>query len=149
MRTTRFMIITAMLGLFLAAAASSDSLVPQMRVTNVVEVRDVNGDAATVSGRLVNLSDRTLSNLKLSVSDTFLWTDERHLGSDDPSQAGTYAVAQEIPPNGSVTFTVQRTTALPTRSDGEFRTKIQVMGLTQKPARVRAYWEPGPYLPRT
>ena len=92
------------------------------------------GDAASVSGRLVNLSHGTVSNLKLSVSDMFLRTNERHPGSNDPSQTGTYTLAQEIPPNGSAPFTVQRTTALPTRGDGQFETKIEVMGLTQKPA---------------
>jgi hypothetical protein len=99
-------VMTAVLGLFLAAPASSDPLVPQTRITSVVEVRDVTGDAASVSRRLVNLSDGTVSNLKLSVSDTFLWTNERPSGSNDPSQTGTYTLAQEIPPNGSAPFTV-------------------------------------------
>jgi hypothetical protein len=139
MRAMGLVIMTTMLGLFLAAPASSAPLIPHTRITSVVEVRDVSGDAANVSGRLVNLSDRTVSNLKLSVSDTFVWTNERHSGSDDPSQAGTYTLVQEIPPNGSAPFTVQRTTALPTRSDGQFQTKVEVMGLTQKPARLIAY----------
>jgi hypothetical protein len=139
MRTIGFVTMTTMLGLFLAAPASSDPLVPHARLTSVVEVRDVSGDAASVSGRLVNLSDRILSNLQLSVSDTFLWTNEHHPGSNDPSQAGAYTLAQEIPPNGSAPFTVQRTTALPTRSDGQFQTKVEVRGLTQRPARLIAY----------
>lgn len=131
-------LMTAVLGLFLAAPASSAPLEPPIFITSVVEVRDVGGDAASVSGRLVNLSDRIVSNLKLSISDTFLWTDERHSGNNDPSQAGTYMLAQEIPPNGSVSFKVQRATALPTRSDGQFQTRVQVMGLTQTPARTIA-----------
>jgi hypothetical protein len=126
-------VMTAVLGLFLATPASSDPLVPQTRITSVVEVRDVTGDAASVSGRLVNLSDKMVSNMKLSVSDTFLWTNKRHPGSNDPSQTETYNLAQEIPPNGSAPFTVQRTTALPTRGDGQFVTKVQVMALTEKP----------------
>jgi hypothetical protein len=48
-------------------------------------------------------------------------------------------LAQEIPPNGSVPFTVQRTTALPTRSDGQFQTGVRVMELTQTPTRMIAY----------
>jgi hypothetical protein len=133
-RAMGFVIMTTMLGLFLAAPASSDPLGSQTYLITVVEVRDVRGDAASVSGRLVNLSDRPVSNLKLSVNDTFVWTDERHPGSNDPSQAGTYTLALEIPPNGSAPFAIQRTTALPARSDGQFQTQVQVMGLTQKPA---------------
>jgi hypothetical protein len=133
-RAMGFVIMTTMLGLFLAAPASSDPLGSQTYLITVVEVRDVRGDAASVSGRLVNLSDRPVSNLKLSVNDTFVWTDERHPGSNDPSQAGTYTLALEIPPNGSAPFAIQRTTALPARSDGQFETQVQVMGLTQKPA---------------
>jgi hypothetical protein len=120
---------TAVLG----GARVSDPLVPKTGITSVVEVRDVTGDAASVSGRLVNLSDKMVSNMKLSVSDTFLWTNERHPGRNDPSQTETYNLAQEIPPNGSAPFTVQRTTALPTRGDGQFETKVQVMALTEKP----------------
>ena len=131
-------LMSAVLGLFLAAPASSAPLVPPTYITSVVEVRDVSGDAASVSGRLVNLSDRTVSNLKLSVSDTFVWTNERHPGSNDPSQAGTYMLTQEIPPNGSAPFTLQRPTALPARGDGQFQTKVEVMGLTQTP-RMIAY----------
>jgi hypothetical protein len=134
-RAMGFVIMTTMLGLFLAAPASSDPLGSQTYLITVVEVRDVRGDAASVSGRLVNLSDRPVSNLKLSVNDTFVWTDERHPGSNDPSQAGTYTLALELPPNGSAPFAIQRTTALPARSDGQFETQVQVMGLTQKPAR--------------
>jgi hypothetical protein len=133
-RAMGFVIMTTMLGLFLAVPASSDPLESQTYLITVVEVRDVRGDAASVSGRLVNLSDRPVSNLKLSVNDTFVWTDERHPGSNDPSQAGTYTLALEIPPNGSAPFAIQRTTALPARSDGQFETQVQVMGLTQKPA---------------
>lgn len=135
MRAMGFVIMTTMLGLFLAAPASSDPLGSQTYLITVVEVQDVRGDAASVSGRLVNLSDRPVSDLKLSVNDTFVWTDERHPGSNDPSQAGTYTLALEIPPNGSAPFAIQRTTALPARSDGQFETQVQVMGLTQKPAR--------------
>jgi hypothetical protein len=135
MRAMGFL-MTAVLGLFLAAPASSDPLVPQTGITRVVEVRDVTADAASVSGRLVNLSDKMVFNMKLSVSDTFLWTNERHPGSNDPSQTGTYELAQAIPPNGSAPFMIQRTTALPTRGDGQFETKVQVMALSQRPRRI-------------
>ena len=129
-------LMTAVLGLFLAAPASSAPLLPPTHITSVVEVRDVSGDAASVSGRLVNLTGQTLSNLKLSVSDTFSWTNERHPGSNDPSQAGTYTLALEIPPNGSASFTVQRPAALPARSDGRFQTAVEVTGLTQTPRKI-------------
>jgi hypothetical protein len=136
----RFVITTAVLGLFLATpASSSDLLGTQSGMTSVVEVRDVKGDAGSVSGRLVNLTGHTLSNLKLSVSDTFSWTSERNPGSADPSQAGTYMLAQQIPPKGSAPFTVQRRATLPTRSDGQFQTKVEVTGVTQTPRPPIAY----------
>jgi hypothetical protein len=42
-------LMTAVLGLFLAAAASSAPLVPPTYITSVVEVRDVSSDAASVA----------------------------------------------------------------------------------------------------
>lgn len=140
MRGMSYVIIAGMLGLFLTSPASADPpLSRRHRIDEVVELRDVKADAAGVSGRLVNLTERTLSDLKLSVRDTFLWTNEMPPGSDDPSHAATFMLVQEVPPRGSARFTVRRARALPARSDGQFRTEVEVMGLRQTPAQSAAY----------
>jgi hypothetical protein len=134
MRTMRFVMTTTALGLVLAAPAFAETYATETRVASRVEVRDVRGDATSISGRLVNLTGRTLANLKLSVNDTFLWTNERTPGSNDPSQAESYLLRQQIPAKSSVPFTVFRKSPLPMRSDGQFQTKVEVMGMSEQGA---------------
>ena len=134
MRTMRFVMTTTVLGLVLAAPAFAETYATEIRVASRVEVRDVRGDAISISGRLVNLTDRTLANLKLSVNDTFLRTNERTPGSNDPSHAESYLLRQQIPANSSIPFTVFRKSPLPTRSDGQFQTKVEVIGLSEQGA---------------
>jgi hypothetical protein len=134
MRTMRFVMTTTALGLVLAAPAFAETYATEARVASRVEVQDVRGDAISISGRLVNLTDRTLANVKLSVNDTFLWTNERTPGSNDPSQAESYRLGQQIPAKSSVRFTVFRKSPLPTRSDGQFQTKVEVIGLSEQGA---------------
>jgi uncharacterized membrane protein len=68
MRTMRFVMTTTALGLVLAAPAFAETYETETRVASRVEVQDVRGDAISISGRLVNLTDRTLANVKLSVN---------------------------------------------------------------------------------
>jgi hypothetical protein len=134
MRTVRFVMTTTALGLILAAPAFAETYATETRVASRVELQDVRGDAISSSGRLVNLTDRTLAKVKLSVNDTFLWTNERTPGSNDPSQAESYLLGQLIPAKSSVPFTVFRKSPLPTRSDGQFQTKVEVIGLSEQGA---------------
>jgi hypothetical protein len=67
-----------------------------------------------------------------------LWTSERDPGATTRAGKG-HTLAREIPPNGSTPFTVQRTIALPTRSDGQFQTKVAVTGMTLTPVRSSTY----------
>ena len=96
-------------------------------------MRDVRTDPELVSGVLVNLSDRTVYDVRLLVDRSWLWADERYPGAaeDDPGRAAVYTVPGEIPPGGQLPFAYRGGTSLPQRSDGRFETSVSVVGLEQ------------------
>ena len=110
---------------------------------SVVRVRDsmVSGDE--IGGTLVNLTDDELRDIRIRVRDTFLWRNERQPGEDNFSRAEEFVVRGPIPPRGALAFTAPHS-PLPARSDGDFRSSVEVTSLTRQPVTARA---PSPVTP--
>lgn len=138
MRYLGFMLLPALAGFSLligAAAATADTDHEGVRsLDNVVAIEDVRSDDDMVRFRVVNQTDDQLENVRLLISDQFLWRNERHPGSDSPSDAHAVSVAGPIPPHGSVPFEFRRPAPLPDRPDGEFKTEISAIELTRRPS---------------
>ena len=94
-----------------------------------VAVEDLRIGDTTISGRLANQSDDTVSDVRVLVQDTFLWANEFHPGTDNPSRVEVHTVKGDIPPHGTVPFQFSRE-PLPERRDGRFDTSVEVTGLT-------------------
>jgi hypothetical protein len=141
------------IGLLLAAPAlvvsvepqppSRQQIVPSGELDSVVRVRDVLIAVNEISGTLVNLTDDELRDVRLRVRDVFYWRNERRPGVDDFSRAEEFVVKGPIPPRGALAFTAPRSPVAP-RSDGEFRTSVDVTGLTRQPVTARAPAAPAP-----
>ncbi len=127
---------TVTLGAGVVLAAEVESA-----IGNVVRVEDVRSDDNTVSGRVINETDDALENVRLLVSDQFLWRNERHPGENSPSDANTYVVPGPIPPHGSVTFEYRRPSPLPDRRDGEFKTDVSALEVTRRPMVAGGVYE--------
>ena len=114
-----------------------------------VRVEDVRTSGDEVSGRIVNESDDEVSNVRLLVSDHFLWNNERHPGTESPSDAHTVTVPGPIAPHGQAAFTFRRPSPLPDRRDGRFVTDVTALEATERPAMARGpYDETGRYQSR-
>ena len=124
-------------------APSQQQIVPSGQIDTVVRIRDVLVADNEISGTIVNLSDDELRDVRLRVRDLFLWTNERHPGTDNFSRAEELVVKGPIPPRGALAFTAPRS-PLAMRSDGEFRTSVEVTGLTRQPVTARAPASPSP-----
>ena len=112
---------------------AADTVITEPALTaGMVAVTDIASTASSVTGTLVNRTPGALRNLRLMVSDSFVWTPERNPGADDPSRASWVSVTGPIPPRGSVPFRFDRPAALPDRPDGHFRTEIAVVGMTRQ-----------------
>jgi hypothetical protein len=152
--------VAAMLGPHVATGAepvqvTTERVVPEDRLARYVQVRDVRMRDDTVTGTIVNTTDRRLQDVRLVIRHLWLWNNEMHPGDDDPSRADYYTVPGEIPPGGQVPFTYRMDRPLPSRSGGHFETQAQVASLVEvtagaTPARAptagtAAPSEPPPY----
>lgn len=127
---------TVALGAGVALAAVVESA-----IGDVVRVEDVRSDDNTVSGRVTNQTDDALENVRLLISDQFLWRNERHPGENSPSDAHDYVVPGPIPPHGAVTFEFRRPSPLPDRHDGEFKTDVSALEATRRPMVAGGVYE--------
>jgi hypothetical protein len=138
------LVATPMLAPAEAPLPSRQQLVPPGELESVVRVRDVLVADNEASGTIVNLTDDELRDVRLRIRDFFLWRNERRPGTDDFSRAEEFVVRGPIPPRSALAFTAPRS-PLPTRSDGDFRTSIEVTALTRQP--VGAQTQPSAVAP--
>ena len=127
------------LALALVLGAGVTTAAVESRIDDVVRVENVQSNGDVVSGRLVNETGDALENVRLVVSDQFLWRNERHPGDNSPSDAHTITVPGPVPPHGSVTFEFRRPSPLPERSDGDFTTDVTPVELTRQPLATGSY----------
>lgn len=107
------------------------------QVDSMIRVRDVQIGDDEIGATIVNLTDDELRDIRLRVRDMFLWANERRPGVDDVSRAEEFVVKGPIPPRGALAVTAPRS-PLPLRSDGDFRTTIEVTSLIRQPITAQA-----------
>lgn len=132
----------ALMGVTMAAGMSGLAWADVDHVSsldNMVRVEDVQTQGGDVQGRVVNETSDQLENVRLLVSDQFLWRNERHPGPESPSEAHAVTVPGPIPPHGSVAFSFRRPSELPDRSDGQFVTDVSAVALTRRPPTPASY----------
>lgn len=113
---------------------SDEQIVPETRLVRDVVVRDVEVRDGTVSGTVVNNSDKVLRDVRLMIRYTWLWDNEFHPGTDDPSRTDYYTLQQEIPPGGRVAFTYRPESPPFEARGGHFETDVKVASVVQFPA---------------
>ena len=100
-------------------------------ISRRVSVRDVRLEGPDIVIDLVNHTDRSVTDVRLLVADSFLWKDEMHPGDDDPSRATTLLVPGPIQPNERLTVRAELP-PLPVRSDGKFETRVEIVGIVEE-----------------
>jgi hypothetical protein len=133
MRTILVAVLVSVVA-FVALAKAEMTMAPKTTVNSdqaVATVRDVaTAHDGVVTGVVVNTSNSTLRDVRLMITHEWLWNDEFHPGTDDPGRAVSYTVPGEIPAGGQVRFTTPAE-PLPERPGGYFRTRVNVLSLTQ------------------
>lgn len=112
-------------------AVGPDGLISQSDVRSVVDVTDVRSTDSRVTATLVNRSASRITDVQIVVRHAFLWNDERRPGTDNPGRTEYYRVLGDIEPHGSLAFEYQPDPPLPQRSDGTFRTSIEIAAFTE------------------
>jgi hypothetical protein len=96
-----------------------------------VLVEDVRASPHSVHGRVRNLEDGELRDIRLLITHTFLWDDEMHPGENNPGRTDIFTIPGPIAPRGGLTFEEKLVPPLPARSDGYYQTSVQVLGFTR------------------
>jgi hypothetical protein len=131
MRSRRTVALFAALGLSGIAMAAETTMVLPEQLQKIVEVRDVHAEPDQVTGVLVNLSSKPVRSIQVRIDRSWLWTNERHPGEDNPGRSVVYTVPDEIAPGGRLPFTYRPDAPLPERRDGRFETSVSVVSLEQ------------------
>jgi hypothetical protein len=108
-------------------------LVGSGQLVTMVRVEDVQRDGDMVRFRLVNQTPQRLENLRVLITESFRWTDERHPGADDPGRAVVATVPGPLAPGASTDASVH-IPPRPVRTDGWFVLRATVIGLDAFPA---------------
>jgi hypothetical protein len=130
------------MGVAMAAGMSGLAWADTTEMTSldtVVRVEGVRTRGDEVEGRVVNETGDQLEDVRLMVSDQFLWRNERHPGEDSPSAAHAVTVPGPIPPHGSAAFSFRRPSPLPDRRDGQFVTDVEPVELTRRALTPSSY----------
>lgn len=96
-----------------------------------LEISNVAVQDGSVSGELRNNSDNVVREAQLLIRYTWLWKNEFHPGSNDPSRSVYYSVPGELPARGTTRFQYAATPPLPKRTDGSFTVSVAVAGFTE------------------
>jgi hypothetical protein len=113
------------------ATVAAQTLRSKEDVARIVSIEKLSVKDGKVSGEVQNKSPHTLRDVEILARYTWLWDDEFHPGSNDPSSTYIYKLPQEIPQNGTVPFTFSPTPALAKASGGRFVTSVYIAGFSE------------------
>jgi len=132
---TRFTTLALVAGCLLSTApAVASEIVVSTPVSaggfDAASIRDCRMEPTQIRCDVVNGSRAELRDVQIAVRREYRWRNEFHPGDDNPGWSAVLALRESIPPGGSVTFTYPGSFA-ETRSDGDFRTSVEVIGYTE------------------
>ena len=127
-------VLVALAGLAAATVAGAqtgapaETLVGPPDLAEKIKVENVTEGGGVVSGELVNNTDRALHEVKLRVEYYWLWRDEHHQGTNDPSFSVTEALPEEVLPHARMPFSYTFPAARTERQDGRWLVSVRVLG---------------------
>ena len=125
-------VVSLLLGLSWAEASFAQTVASREQAGSVVAIEKVTVQDGTIAGEIRNRSPNTVRDVQLFIRYTFLWNNEFHPGTDDPSAAFYPTISGDIAPGGSLPFKFTPSPPLPRRSDGSFEAPaVAIAGFTQ------------------
>jgi hypothetical protein len=128
-------VVSFLLGVLLTLSPKpsfAQNVASQEQAGSVLTIDNVTVQDGTVTGQIRNQSKNTVRDVQLFIRYTWLWTNERQPGKDDPSAAFYPAMAGEIAPGGSMPFKFTPSPPLAKRSGGKFEApSVSIAGFTQ------------------
>jgi hypothetical protein len=113
---TRTMFVSLVLGLILAPwtkPAFAQMVASQQQAASVLAIENLAVQDGTVSGAIRNKSPNTVRDVQLFIRYTWLWANEFHPGTNNPSEAFYQTVSGEVAPGGTLPFKFTPSSPLP------------------------------------
>ena len=126
-----FLLAGAGLMLLLPESVLAQTVLERQESGRTLEVSNLNVQDGGVTGELRNNSANAVRDVQLLIRYVWLWKNEFHPGSDDPSRSVYYNMPGELPAHGTTRFQYAATPPLPERTDGSFTVSVAVAGFTQ------------------
>jgi len=132
-RWTRTIFVALLFGLVLWPKASfAQNVASQSQAGSVLTIENLATQGDTVSGVIDNKSPNTVRDVQLFIRYTWLWANEFHPGTNNPSEAFYQTVSGEIAPGGTLPFKFTPSSPLAKGSGGKFAPpSVSVAGFTQ------------------
>lgn len=122
--------LVGLMALAFPASVSAQTVLLRQDAQKTLEVTNIKVEDGTVTGELHNNSGNAIRDAQLLIRYTWLWKNEFHPGSDDPSRSVYYTVPGELAAHGTTSFQYPATPPLPMRTDGSFVVSVGVSGFT-------------------
>ncbi len=126
-----FLLLIALAFVVWPNTARSQAVRSEKDVAAVVVLDKISVQNGAVSGTVHNKSSHIIRDLQLFIRYSWLWDNEFKPGKDDPGTSTFYKLPQEIPPQGTISFTFTPATPLPKVSGGRFQTSVSIAGFTE------------------
>lgn len=123
-------LFAAALAAVVASAPAATAQDAPAAVEASVSIGPVSVSAGRIETTLTNRSPRELRNVRVLVTYTYHWPDERHPGDDTPGHAWAHVVPGPLAPGASAALSFAPPGGLPT-SEGRFDPGVQVLGFTE------------------
>jgi len=131
---SRISILGALLGIFIQPVqgpADTGVVVPSSEASQKIVIQSaLIKNNSTISGTVINNSNKTVRDIGFRIRQEWLWNDELHPGPDSPGRTVPFTLHQEIAPHATAAFTIQIPPLAP-RSDGRFVTTLEITGFTE------------------
>jgi hypothetical protein len=113
------------------ANATAQTVRSKEETGRIVTIEKLEVKDGSVSGEVRNHSPHTLRDVEILIRHVWLWDNEFHPGSNDPSAAYVYKLPKEVPQNGTVPFSFSPSPPLSKVAGGTFVTSVYVAGFTE------------------
>jgi hypothetical protein len=111
--------------------AGSQTVRERAEIAAVLAIEKLSVQEGAVSGEIYNRTSHTIRDVQLFIRYTWLWDEEFKPGKDDPGTSIYYALPNQIPASGRLSFNYSPSPPLPKASGGRFETTVAIAGYTE------------------
>ena len=119
------------LSLAQASLCQANDVVPATQLAVTTTADDIVDSAERMTGRISNHGQYRIDNVRVMVSYTWLWNDDRRTDDASPGWTEMHTLPVAVEPGQSVPFSFEHERGRPARDDGQLITTVKIVGFTE------------------